>query len=673
MTAFPRLFEPLTVGSLTLPNRVLMGSMHLGLEEVEGGFEKMAAFYAERARGGVGLIVTGGVSPNHAGRPFEVGATMDSIEDVEQHRLVTRAVHGEGGRIALQILHFGRYAKHEDLVAPSAIRAPINGFTPRAMSGAEIENTIDDFANAAVLARSAGYDGVEIMGSEGYLINEFLAPRTNHRVDEWGGDPEARARFAVEVVRRTRQAVGDDFLIVFRISVVDLVPDGSTFAETLDLAVELEHCGVSILNTGVGWHESRIPTIASPVPTGAFVEYAARLRAAVSIPVAAGNRVNSPDLAEQILSSGHADLVSMARPLLADPDFARKARTGRADRINTCIACNQACIDHTLAEKLTTCLVNPRAGHELTLNVMRPGATKRIGVVGAGPAGMAFSAFAGQRGHQVTLFESQPTLGGQFDLAWRIPGKSEYRETIRYYKGELEEANVSVRLDTRASAEMLLAEGFDEIVVATGVKPRAISIAGARHPSVISYIDVLRGTEPVGARVAIIGAGGIGFDVAAFIALQEADDVDRRDAFFRNWGVDVNPDVPGGVKSPMRVDAGRTVYLLQRKNDKVGAGLGLTTGWIHRADLVARGVQMLPGVTYDAIDDAGLHITVNGVADTLDVDTVVVCAGQLPHRDLYDELLSRGVHAHLIGGASVAAELDAKRAIREGTELAASI
>jgi 2,4-dienoyl-CoA reductase (NADPH2) len=673
LTAFPRLFEPLTVGSLTLPNRVLMGSMHLGLEEVDGGFEKMAAFYAERARGGVGLIVTGGVSPNHAGRPFDVGAMMGSLEDVEQHRLVTRAVRDEGGRIALQLLHFGRYAKHRDLVAPSAVRAPINGFVPREMSVAEIEKTIDDFANAAVLARFAGYDGVEIMGSEGYLINEFLAPRTNHRVDEWGGDPEARARFAIEVARRTRQAVGDDFLILFRISVVDLVADGSTFAETIDLARELEHNGVSILTTGVGWHESRIPTIASPVPTGAFVEYSARLRAAVSIPVAASNRINTPQLAEEILSNGQADLVAMARPLLADPDFAEKARTGRAHRINTCIACNQACIDHTLAEKLTTCLVNPRAGHELTLNVTRPRTAKRIGVVGAGPAGMAFSAFAARRGYHVTLFESQPTIGGQFDLAWRIPGKSEYRETIRYYEGELEEANVSVRLDTWASADMLLAEGFDELVLATGVKPRTVSISGASHPSVVSYIDVLRGTAPVGARVAIIGAGGIGFDVAAFITDQQAHGTDPHSLFFQHWGVDVDPDVPGGLKPPAKVDAGRTVYLLQRKQDKVGAGLGLTTGWIHRAHLVARGVQMIPAVAYDAIDDAGLHITVNGVARTLEVDTVVVCAGQLPHRDLYDELSSRGVGAHLIGGASVAAELDAKRAIREGTELASSI
>jgi 2,4-dienoyl-CoA reductase (NADPH2) len=656
-----------------LPNRVLMGSMHLGLEEVDGGFEKMAAFYAERARGGAGLIVTGGVSPNQAGRPFDVGATMDSAEDVEQHRLVTRAVHDEGGRIALQLLHFGRYAKHEDLVAPSAVRAPINTFVPREMSAAEIENTIDDFANAAVHARSAGYDGVEIMGSEGYLINEFLAPRTNHRTDEWGGDPEARARFAIEVVRRTRQAVGTDFLILFRISVIDLVPDGSTFAETQDLARELEHNGVSILNTGVGWHESRVPTIASPVPAGAFVDYTARLRAAVSIPVAASNRINTPQLAEEILTNGQADLVAMARPLLADPEFAKKARAGRAHRINTCIACNQACIDHTLALKLTTCLVNPRAGHELTLNVAPPRRTKRIGVVGAGPAGMAFSAFAGRRGHQVTLFEGQPAIGGQFDLAWRIPGKSEYRETIRYYKGELEEANVFVQLDTFASADMLVAEGFDEIVLATGVKPRDISIGGARHPSVVSYIDVLRGAAPVGARVAIVGAGGIGFDVAAFITHQEAQGADHHDVFFRHWGVDVDPDVPGGVKPAVGVDPSRTVYLLQRKHDKVGAGLGLTTGWIHRADLVARGVQMLSGVTYDAIDDEGLHITVNGVAETLEVDTVVVCAGQLPHRDLYDELAGRGIRAHLIGGASVAAELDAKRAIREGTELASTI
>ncbi|EHB56176.1 2,4-dienoyl-CoA reductase (NADPH) [Mycolicibacterium rhodesiae JS60] len=673
MTAFPRLFEPLTVGSLTLPNRVLMGSMHLGLEEVDGGFEKMAAFYSERARGGVGLIVTGGFSPNRAGRPFDVGATMATTDDVEKHGLVTRAVHREGGRIALQILHFGRYAKHEDLVAPSAVRAPINSFVPREMSSAEIERTIDDFAHSAVLARSAGYDGVEIMGSEGYLINEFLAPRTNHRVDEWGGNPEARTRFATEVARRTREAVGDDFLILFRISVVDLVPDGSTFAETVYLAQELERNGVSILSTGVGWHESRVPTIASPVPAGAFVEYTAKLRSAVGIPVAASNRINTPQLAEEILRSGHADLVAMARPLLADPDFARKARTGRAHRINTCIACNQACIDHTLAEKLTSCLVNPRAAHELTLNITRPRTTKRIGVVGAGPAGMAFSAFAGRRGHHVTLFESQSAIGGQFDLAWRIPGKAEYRETIRYYRGELEESNVSVRLNTLASADMLVAEGFDEVVLATGVKPRGISIAGAHHRSVVSYIDVLRGTAHVGARVAIIGAGGIGFDIAAFITDRAAHDIDRRELFFEHWGVDIDPHVAGGVKAPAQIDAPRSVYLLQRKLDKVGAGLGLTTGWIHRADLVARGVRMLSGVTYDAIDDAGLHIHVDGVADTLDVDSVVVCAGQLPHRDLYDELVARGRPAHLIGGASVAAELDAKRAIREGTELAATI
>ncbi|MFL6179195.1 MAG: FAD-dependent oxidoreductase, partial [Actinomycetes bacterium] len=502
-----------------------------------------------------------------------------------------------------------------------------------------------------------------IMGSEGYLINEFLAPRTNHRTDEWGGDPEARARFAIEVVRRTRQAVGD----------VDLVPDGSTFDETVYLAEELEHNGVSILTTGVGWHESRIPTIASPVPTGAFVEYSARLRAAVSIPVAASNRINTPELAEEILSNGQADLVAMARPLLADPDFAKKAREGRAHRINTCIACNQACIDHTLALKLTTCLVNPRAGHELTLNITHPRTTKRIGVVGAGPAGMAFSAFAGRRGHQVTLFESQSAIGGQFNLAWRIPGKSEYRETIRYYEGELEEAGVSTQLGTWASADLLLAEGFDEVVLATGVKPRGISITGATHPSVVGYIDVLRGTARVGARVAIIGAGGIGFDVAAFITHQEVDDLNQHHVFFQHWGVDVNPDVPGGLKPPAKVDTPRTVYLLQRKNDKVGAGLGLTTGWIHRAQLAARDIQMLSGVAYDAIDDDGLHITVNGVAKTLEVDTVVVCAGQLPHRELYDELRGRGVSAHLIGGVSVAAELDAKRAIREGTELAASI
>ncbi|MCQ4118330.1 NADPH-dependent 2,4-dienoyl-CoA reductase [Rhodococcus tibetensis] len=673
MTAFRRLFEPLEVGPLTLPNRVVMGSMHLGLEEVEGGFERMAEFYAERARGGVGLIVTGGVSPNYAGRPFEVGATMSTADDVRRHQLVTRSVHDAGSRIVLQLLHFGRYAKHPDLVAPSSVRAPINRFVPREMDPVEIEETIDDFAAAAVLAQSAGYDGVEIMGSEGYLINEFLAPRTNLRLDEWGGDFDNRARFALEIVRRTRRSVGEDFLISFRISVADLVPDGSTFTETIELARQLEQAGVSILSTGVGWHESSIPTIASPVPAGAFRDYSAKIRAAVTIPVVASNRINTPELAEAILASGSADLVSMARPLLADPDFVNKARTGRAHRINTCIACNQACIDHTLAEKTTTCLVNPRAGHELTLLVTPPKVGKRVGVVGAGPAGMAFSAFAARRGHQVTLFESRPTLGGQFDLAWRIPGKSEYRETIRYYEGELEEAGVSIRLKMQADAELLVSEHFDEIVLATGVKPRDISIAGASHPSVVSYVDVLRGRAPIGERVAIIGAGGIGFDIAAFVTNEESSDTDAREDFFQHWGVDVDPDVPGGVRAPVKRGSARRVYLLQRKTDKVGAGLGLTTGWIHRAHVASRGVEMMSGVTYEAIDDAGLHITVNGRATTLDVDTVIVCAGQLPERDIYDELLTRGIPTHLIGGASVAAELDAKRAIREGAELAASI
>ena len=673
MTAFRRLFEPLQVGPLTLPNRVVMGSMHLGLEEAENGFEAMAAFYAERARGGVGLIVTGGVSPNYAGRPFEVGATMSTAEDVRQHQLVTRSVQDAGSRIILQLLHFGRYAKHPDLVAPSSVRAPINRFVPREMDPVEIVETIDDFAAAAVLAQNAGYDGVEIMGSEGYLINEFLAPRTNLRLDEWGGDFENRSRFALEIVRRTRRAIGEDFLISFRISLTDLVPDGSTFAETIELARELERAGVSMLSTGIGWHESSVPTIASPVPPGAFRDYSAKIRAAVSIPVVASNRINTPELAEQILGSGAADLISMARPLLADPEFVNKARTGRAHRINACIACNQACIDHTLAEKTTTCLVNPRAGHELTLMATPPRTRKRIGVVGAGMAGMAFSAFAGRRGHQVTLFESRPTLGGQFDLAWRIPGKSEYRETIRYYEGELEEAGVSIRLKTQAFAELLIAEDFDEIVIATGVKPREISIAGASHPSVVSYVDVLRGTAPVGARVAIIGAGGIGFDVATFVTGEETPDADRLEEFFRHWGVDVDPHVPGGVRSPVPAGSAREVYLLQRKQDKMGAGLGLTTGWIHRTHVGSRGVRMMSGVTYESIDDDGLHITVNGRAETLAVDTVVVCAGQLSERGIHDELLSRGVSTHLIGGAAVAGELDAKRAIREGTELAARI
>ncbi|ATW49573.1 oxidoreductase [Streptomyces xantholiticus] len=670
---YPHLLSPLDLGFTTLPNRVLMGSMHVGLEEAERGFERMAAFYAERARGGVGLIVTGGIAPNDRGRPYEGGAKLTTDEEAAQHRVVTDAVHAEGGRIAMQILHFGRYAYHQDLVAPSAIQAPISPFVPHALTDAEVEETIEDFVRAARLAKSAGYDGVEIMGSEGYFINEFIASATNRRTDRWGGSYENRTRLPLEIVRRTREAVGEDFILIYRLSMLDLVPGGSSLEEVVTLAKAIEAAGATIINTGIGWHEARIPTIATSVPRGAYTWVTRKLMGAVSVPLVTSNRINTPEVAEQVLAEGRADMVSMARPFLADPEFVAKARAGRSDAINTCIGCNQACLDHTFSLKITSCLVNPRACHETELVLAPTRLKKRIAVVGAGPAGLACAVSAAERGHDVTLFDAAGEIGGQLNIAKRIPGKEEFDETLRYFRTQLRERGVQVRLGVHVTADDLSEADFDEVVVATGVMPRTPEIDGIDHPSVVSYLDVLRDGAPVGERVAVIGAGGIGFDVAEFLTDGgEGASQDPR-TYFRQWGVDMDYAAPGGLAKPVRPAPPRAVHLLQRKTSKVGAGLGKTTGWIHRTELKHRGVTMTAGATYDRIDDEGLHLTVDGTASVLAVDTVVLCTGQEPQRSLYEELTEAGRTVHLIGGADVAAELDAKRAIDQGTRLAATL
>ncbi|MET9686989.1 NADPH-dependent 2,4-dienoyl-CoA reductase [Streptomyces sp. NPDC006514] len=668
---YPHLLSPLDLGFTTLPNRVIMGSMHTGLEEHQGGFERLAAFYAERARGGAGLIVTGGISPNDAGRPFEGGSRLTTEDEAAEHRVITEAVHAEGGKIAMQILHFGRYAYHKDLVAPSAIQAPISPFVPNELTDAEVERTVEDFVRAARLAKFAGYDGVEIMGSEGYLVNEFIAAATNKRTDRWGGAYENRVRFPLEIVRRTRAAVGEDFILIYRLSMLDLIPGGSTLDEVVHLAKEIEAAGATIINTGIGWHEARIPTIATSVPRGAYTWVTKRLMGAVSVPLVTSNRINTPEIAEELLADGRADLVSLARPFLADADFVAKAAAGRSETINTCIGCNQACLDHTFSGKITSCLVNPRACHETELVLSPTRTKKRVAVVGAGPAGLACAVSAAGRGHAVTLFEASGHIGGQLDVARRIPGKEEFEETIRYFGTQLVESGVEVRLNTRADVETL--QGYDEVVVATGVTPRTPDIEGVDHASVVSYLDVLRDGAPVGERVAVVGAGGIGFDVAEFLTDSGEGAAQDPDVYFRHWGVDTTYAGPGGLTAPERPATPRQVHLLQRKATKVGAGLGTTTGWIHRAELKHRGVVSVAGATYDRIDDQGLHITVGGEQHLVPADTVVLCTGQEPRRDLYEALRAAGVEAHLIGGADVAAELDAKRAIRQGTELAAGL
>ncbi|MWA09263.1 NADPH-dependent 2,4-dienoyl-CoA reductase [Streptomyces sp. BA2] len=673
MSRYPNLLNPLDLGFTTLPNRVLMGSMHVGLEEAPDGFRRMAEFYATRARGGVGLIVTGGIAPNELGRPWDGGAKLTTEAEAEEHAGITAAVHAEGGKIAMQILHFGRYAYHEGLVAPSAIKAPISPFVPRALEDDEVEQTIEDFVRAAELAKLAGYDGVEVMGSEGYLINEFIAAPTNQRDDRWGGAYENRIRFPVEIVRRIRERVGTDFIIIYRLSMLDLVPGGSTLEEVVHLAKEIEAAGATIINTGIGWHEARIPTIATSVPRGAYTFVTKKVMGEVSVPLVTTNRINTPEIAEQLLADGAADMVSLARPLLADPDFVAKAKAERSDAINTCIGCNQACLDHTFNLQITSCLVNPRACHETELVLAPTRHKKRVAVVGAGPAGLAFAVSAAERGHDVTLIDAASEIGGQLNVARKVPGKEEFDETLRYFRTQLELHGVDVKLNTRATARDLADAAYDEVVVATGVTPRTPEIPGIDHPSVVGYLDVLRDSAPVGERVAIIGAGGIGFDVAEY--LTDSGDKASLDpaTYFRQWGVDMDYKDRGGLTAPDRPTPPRQVHLLQRKTSKVGQGLGKTTGWIHRTELRHRGVTMVAGASYDLIDDAGLHITVDGQSTVIPVDTVVLCSGQDPRRDLYEELLAAGHSAHLIGGADVAAELDAKRAIKQGTELAAAL
>jgi 2,4-dienoyl-CoA reductase (NADPH2) len=667
---YPNMLAPLDLGFTTLKNRVLMGSMHVGLEEARDGFARMAAFYAERAKGGVGLIVTGGIAPNDRARPMPGGAAMTTQKEADKHKVVTDAVHAAGGKICMQILHFGRYAYHPELVAPSALKAPISPFRPHALTTEEVSQTIEDYANAAALAQSAGYDGVEIMGSEGYLINEFIARQTNQRDDEWGGSYENRISFALEIVRKTRARVGTNFIIIFRLSMLDLVEGGSTKEEVVQLAQELEKAGVTILNTGIGWHEARIPTIATKVPRAAWAWVTQQLKGKVKIPLVATNRINTPEVAEQILADGMADMVSMARPFLADADFVAKAAAGKADEINTCIGCNQACLDHTFGGKITSCLVNPRACHE-TILIETPAKTKdRVAVVGAGPAGLAFATNAARRGLDVTLFDAANEIGGQFNVAKQVPGKEEFYETLRYYGKQIELTGVNLQLGKKVSAQDLAAAGFKQVVLATGVNPRTPDIEGINHPKVVGYLDVLRDKKPVGKTVALIGAGGIGFDTAEFLLHEGTSPSLDQAKFFAEWGVDTSYASAGGLTPAHIEQSPRKVYLLQRKASKVGDGLGKTTGWIHRTSLKNRHVEMVNGVTYRKVDDAGLHITVGDKEMTIPADTVVLCAGQEPQRALQTELEAAGITVHLIGGADVAAELDAKRAIKQGTELA---
>ncbi|SCK10553.1 NADPH-dependent 2,4-dienoyl-CoA reductase [Vogesella sp. LIG4] len=673
MTAYPHLLAPLDLGFTTLKNRVLMGSMHTGLEEAPGGFEKMAAFYAERARGGVGLIVTGGVGPNEEGRVAEGASMLADEHEVPQHRIVTDAVHAAGGKIAMQILHTGRYSFQEQLVSASPICAPINFYRPREMSEDDIQRTIADFARCAKLAQQAGYDGVEVMGSEGYLINQFIARHTNKRSDRWGGSFENRIRFALEVLRAVRAAVGREFIIIYRLSMLDLVQDGSNFDEVVALAKEVELAGATIINTGIGWHEARVPTIATSVPRGGFAWVTKKLMGKVSIPLITTNRINTPEVGEQILADGCADMVSMARPFLADAEFVNKAAAGRGDEINTCIGCNQACLDHIFQGKLTSCLVNPRACRETELNYPPAATRKKLAVVGAGPAGMAFATIAAERGHDVTLFDAAAEVGGQFNVAKRIPGKEEFHETLRYFARRIETTGVALRLNTRVTAAELA--GFDEVVLATGIAPRTPDIPGVDHPKVLNYLDVLKHGKQVGRKVAIIGAGGIGFDTAEFLTHEGKSPSLDVAAFMREWGVDMDVATAGGLAAsgPQPHPSPREVYLLQRKSSKVGEGLGKTTGWIHRSSLLMKQVKMIPGVSYERIDDAGLHVVIKGEPQVLAVDNIILCAGQEPLRELQQPLLAAGKPVHLIGGADVAAELDAKRAIDQGARLAAGI
>ncbi|GGZ82474.1 NADPH-dependent 2,4-dienoyl-CoA reductase [Paraglaciecola chathamensis] len=671
-SVYPNLLKPLDLGFTKLKNRVLMGSMHTGLEEAPNGHERMAKFFAERARGGVGLIVTGGIGPNDEGATHQHTKRLSNDKEVAQHKMITDAVHNEGGKICMQILHTGRYAYNPNLVAPSAVQAPINPFKPKALDDDGIEKQIEDFIFTSTQAQKAGYDGVEIMGSEGYFLNQFIAARTNQRDDQWGGSYENRIKLPLEVVRRVREAVGDKFIIIYRLSMLDLVEGGSTYEEVVELGKLIEKAGATIINTGIGWHEARIPTIATKVPRAAFTWVTAKFRESLSIPVITSNRINTPEVAEQVLARGDADMVSMARPFLADPDFVLKAIENRSDEINTCIGCNQACLDHVFEGKMTSCLVNPRACHETELSILPTQTPKNIAVIGGGPAGLAAAKTAAERGHKVTLFDSADELGGQFNIAKQVPGKEEFYETIRYFKRQLELHKVTVKLNTRVTASDLNDSDFDDVIVATGIEPRTPPIEGIDHAKVMTYIDVIKEHKPVGKKVAVIGAGGIGFDVSEFLSHSGESTSLNIPAFMKEWGIDMTFSSRGGIEGvkPQPAPSPREIFLLQRKTTKVGAGLGKTTGWAHRVGLLSKGVSMIAGCEYLKIDDQGIHIKVNDEVQVLDVDNVIICAGQEPLRELVEGLTKPH---HLIGGADVAVELDAKRAIDQGTRLAAAL
>lgn len=672
---YKHIFEPLDLGFTTLKNRVLMGSMHTGLEEEKNGYDRMAVYFAERAKGGVGLIVTGGIAPNIQGWTAPFSARLSSRRHVKNHKKVTKAVHEADGKICMQILHSGRYGYHPFNVGPSKIKAPINPFKPFKLNSSGIKRTVRDFVNCAKLAQESGYDGVEVMGSEGYLINQFIAKRTNNRTDKYGGDYENRMRLPVEIVTKIRKAVGENFIIIYRLSMLDLVEKGSSWEEIVTLGKAIEKAGATIINTGIGWHESRIPTIATSVPRAAFTWVTKKMKEEINIPLVTSNRINMPETAEKVLAEGHADMISMARPFLADPEWVNKAAAEKDYEINTCIACNQACLDHAFQKKVASCLVNPRACHETELNYNPTTQKKKIAVVGAGPAGLAASTIAAQRGHSVTLFDADSEIGGQFNMAKQIPGKEEFYETIRYFQKQIDLHQVEVKLNTRVSLEDLQKSDFDEIILATGIKPRELKIEGINHPKVLSYIEVLKDKKPVGKKVAVIGAGGIGFDVSEYLTHEGESTSQNIDAWLQEWGIDKSLQARSGIEG-MQPDfhkASREIFMFKRSKGKFGGNLGKTTGWIHRSNLKKKNVQFIGEVSYDKIDDQGLHYTQNEEQKIIEVDNVVICAGQVPFKELYQPLLDSGKKVHVIGGADFASELDAKRAINQGARLAAEL
>ena len=675
MTKYKHIFEPLDLGFTTLKNRILMGSMHTGLEEKKNGLEKIAAYYAERAKGGVGLIVSGGIAPNVQGWTAPFSARMSTKKHAKHHKVITEAVHREGGKICMQILHSGRYGYHPFAVAPSAIKSPITPFKPFKLKPSGIKRTIRDFVNSAKMAKLAGYDGVEIMGSEGYLINQFIAERTNKRTDEYGGSYENRMRLPIALVKQTREAVGREFIIIYRLSMLDLVEKGSSWQEVVALGKEIEKAGATIINTGIGWHEARIPTIATSVPRAAFSWVTKKMKEEISIPLITSNRINMPETAEKVLAEGHADMISMARPFLADPEWVNKAAANKADEINTCIGCNQACLDHVFVQKVASCLVNPRACHETELNYLPAEKKKKIAVVGAGPAGLAAATIAAQRGHEVTLFDADKEIGGQFNMAKQIPGKEEFYETIRYFNKQLELHQVTVKLNTLVTTDDLKNGNFDEVILATGIKPRTPKIEGIDHPKVLSYIDVLKLKKPVGKRVAVIGAGGIGFDVSEYLSHEGESTSLNIDAWLKEWGIDKTLEARSGVEGvEVKIpESPREIFMFKRSKGKFGGGLGKTTGWIHRTSLKNKKVQFINQVQYTKIDNDGMHYIQNGEPKVLAVDNIIICAGQLPLKDLLQPLEAQGIKVHVVGGADVAAELDAKRAIDQASRLVAII